>query len=413
MTHYIFCFPYRGVGGVPILFQRMADLVTRRGHKASVVDYADGAMAKASRGTAIDVIPYEDDGRAAIPGDAILVFQSLNPWAMYRGLRPADDTRLFFWNCHPFNLVPVFPGLRSLMMSRPALGRFFLATLLRRYRTIVRRFIAFLLARRALVFMDRTNLQNTSDYLGIMLPQRDYLPVPAGQPAAPVDRTDRDWFRQGLRLAWIGRIADFKYPILSYTLKKLDQICPALGVPLHVVIIGGGEHAGDLAADIGKLRNLRVEMRGELAVEEIEPFLRNEVDVLLGMGSSILEGARLGLPSLLLDIFYGPVPAGYVFDWLSSREGFVLGDIVPRDQFRPGNQSLLERLREVIADFPAVSGEAKRYYDMAHAPEAVCDRFLAASELSHCFYRDFKSAGFSAGDPVYDRFAALRKRFTR
>jgi hypothetical protein len=412
MTKFVFCFPYRGAGGVPVLFTRIAERLTRGGqHEAFVVDYPDGAMAKAVAGSRILLIPYSEEMPASIPDDAIVIFQSLNPWAMYPALRISGTTRIFFWNCHPFNLVPVFPGLRGLMMSNSHLGRLVLATVLRRYRNIVVRLIDFLLARDALVFMDKSNAENTENYLGISLPRRDYLPVPAGDVRERITRSPRDWTTAGLRLAWIGRIADFKYPVLRKTLLLLDRLIPALGVPVRFAIVGAGTHLDDLRRDITSLRNIEVELVGELPVSDIVPFLTEHVDILFAMGISALEGARLGVPTVLLDVAYGAVPDGYIFSWLHDRSGFTLGDVLSPSLIRPGNDSLETLLRSSMADFDGVSHAAHTYYEAAHSPDSVTEEFLRLARLSHCFYRDFESAGFSARDPVYELFSRLRKRF--
>jgi len=42
-----FCFPYRGVGGVPLLFLRIAEELSARSKAETyLVDYSDGFMAK-------------------------------------------------------------------------------------------------------------------------------------------------------------------------------------------------------------------------------------------------------------------------------------------------------------------------------------------------------------------------------
>lgn len=411
MTKFVFCFPYRGVGGVPVLFVRLAKrLVCTLGHDAYVVDYADGAMARAVAGSAVGLIVYDDDRKVMIPEEAILVFQSLNPWAMYPSLHIPDTTRIFFWNCHPFNLVPVLPGLRSVLMSKPRLGRLVLMTLLRRYRGIVVRMIGFLLARGALVFMDKTNVGNTENYLDLDLPPQRYLPVPAEDVCPFVARPRRDWQQQGLRLAWIGRLADFKYPILRKTLQLLDTVVPSLGVPVRFTVVGDGEHRSDLALDVEALKHLKVEMVGDLPLSGIGSFLA-ETDVLFAMGTSALDGARLAVPTILLDIAYGKVPDGYCFTWLHTRSGYTLGEVISSAHVRPGNETLVNLLRQVMDDFDSIARAIHVYYGKNHSPQAVTEEFLRVTQLSNCFYRDFERAGFSARDPVYDFFAELRKRF--
>lgn len=411
MTQYIFCFPYRGVGGVPVLFVGIARKLVELGQQeVAVVDYPDGAMAKMAAGSAISLLPYDDEGRVMIPADAILVFQSLNPWAMFPSLQIPDSTRIFFWNCHPFNLVPVFPGLRKLMMSRPALGRFALSTVLRRYRNVVIRFIDFMMERHALVFMDKANLENTESYLGISLPRREYLPVAAGDIRVRVTRPPRHWKTQGLRLTWVGRIADFKYPILSKTLALLDRAMPVLDVPVTFAIVGTGPHLDDLRRDVSVLRNLKVELLGELPLPGVLDVIEQGTDVLFAMGASALEGARLGVPTVLLDISYGPVPDDYVFTWLHDRTGMTLGEVLSPMHRQPGNRSLLTLLRQVMRDFDGVSLAAHAYYALNHSLAGVTEKFLALTQLSNCFYGDFRQARFSARDPVYEGFSRIRKR---
>ncbi|MFT4805611.1 MAG: hypothetical protein ACI9YE_002833, partial [Psychroserpens sp.] len=47
MKNLIFCFPYRGVGGVSLLFLRMAEyLVSRVDFNIFCIDYEDGFISK-------------------------------------------------------------------------------------------------------------------------------------------------------------------------------------------------------------------------------------------------------------------------------------------------------------------------------------------------------------------------------
>jgi hypothetical protein len=183
-------------------------------------------------------------------------------------------------------------------------------------------------------------------------------------------------------------------------------------MPVQVTVIGGGEHADDLARDIAQLKHVAVRIMGEMSVKTLEDVLKYDVDVLLGMGTSILEGARLGIPSILLDVSYGPVPDGYMFTWLQDRDGFTLGEIASSRPSIPGNDSLTRRLREATTEYEALSLAIYGYYCENHAPASVTAEFVRQSDLSTCFYEEFKKAGFSARDPIYERFAMLRKRLS-
>ena len=44
------------------------------------------------------------------------------------------------------------------------------------------------------------------------------------------------------------------------------------------------------------------------------------------MGTAALEGAKLGIPTILLDISYKSIKSEYNYRWLYERDGKTLGD---------------------------------------------------------------------------------------
>lgn len=46
--------------------------------------------------------------------------------------------------------------------------------------------------------------------------------------------------------------------------------------------------------------------------DKLDDFLYNEVDILMAMGTSALEGAKLDISAILLDVCYGKVPDCYI-----------------------------------------------------------------------------------------------------
>ncbi len=415
MNRFVFVFPYHGVGGVPVLFLRIAERLSRMsGYEAYVVDYPDGAMGKAPRSPGVTLIPYDDNACVSLPHDAIIVFQSMTPWSVFPALRIDRRARLFFWTCHPFNLVPTMPGIRAAVQSNPVLGRLFLATLLRPYRNEMVRFTRFLLDRQALVFMDMPNLANTERYLGIRIPNPVFLPICGGDPKPrPRAAAARDWPVQGLRLCWVGRIADFKVHVLRRALTDLNRLRPALGVPIRFTVIGSGKYAAQLRSQAAGWSNLAIDFIDELPAAEIASYLQENVDVLFSMGTSALEGTSAGVSTILLDVAYGPVREGYVYTWLHERKDYTVGDMLSPVHFLPANRSLQERLEAFMTDPTTLSENAVRYYLERYSPEAAVRAFVDYSSASACYYGDYEKMGFARRDLIYEAFAALRKRLVQ
>ncbi len=408
-----FCFPYRGVGGVSLVFLRVAEFLAQNGlAQCHLVDYADGFMARNRDQSLTRLIEYSEDLEVPIPAGAIAVFQSMTPWSIFPALRLAPGVRILFWNCHPFNLVPTLPGLRHLMQRRPGFGSIMLATLLRRFRTIMRRFVRLLLERQALVFMDRTNVTVTEHYLGISIQLPEMLAIPAPRAAEGLHPAP-DTAGAGLRLAWVGRLVDFKYYPLKHALAQLDLLQPQLAVPMRFDVIGDGDREANLRADVCRLRNLRVRFCGEMALPALERHLRQETDMLFAMGASALEGARFGVPTLLLDLSYGEVPESYEFSWLHQRDGYSLADVAHSGAGEGGGGSLRARLLELINQPQALSEAARAYFRRNHEIDMISERLLALAQRSRCTYGDLAAAGVLGRGLAYRAFYSMRKGWTK
>lgn len=393
------------------MFLRLGEELAKRG-AADIffVDYHDGAMAKAMRSDLATLVPYSDEAVTLIPPDAIAVFQSLRPWMIDRGVQLDPATRLLFWNCHPFNLVPTLPGFRRAMQSSVFFGRVVLLTALRLWRNKMIKLVKLMSSHRSLVFMDTTNVLNTERYLGIRLDAPYYLPIPAIQP----ERSRRgcvftDPSMDGLHVCWVGRIVDFKYFIFLYTLRELDKIQPKLGIPIMVSVIGSGDYGEKLRLDAANLGRLNIEFVEALSSAQLDTFLFKKCDLLFAMGTSALEGAKLGVPTILLDISYKEVASGYLFRWFYERQGFTLGDMVDEHHFSPGNESLLVRLQELLLDPVSVSAKSAVYFNLHHSVSSVSEQFMRVIDSATCTWQDLTETGLTGRGISYSIFAWCRK----
>lgn len=401
-----FCFPYRGVGGVSLLFLRVGEELARRGiADVTLIDYADGFMARHRDPALTTLAAYDAEDGVDIPADAVLIFQSMTPWSIYPGLRPDPATRLLFWNCHPYNLVPTLPGARA-FSQRPGPGRVLRATLLAPYRARLRRLAALLLERQSLIFMDEPNRRVTAEALGLFIDHPTMVPIPA--PDQP-PRAPRP-LGEPLAVLWIGRIVDFKRPILERALAELDRIARTSGRDILVSIIGGGEEEALLRRFAGRLRSVRIAWLGERRPDELDGML-NDTDLLLAMGTSAIEGARLGVPTLLLDFSYAPVPSDYVFSWLHRRSGFTLGDEAALHRGAAG--SMDARLAELTADPQGLSMAARAHFARFHALPVVAPTVNAAALAASCRWQDLRDGKLLGRGRLYSMLVRVRNGFTR
>lgn len=409
MKKIIFCFPYLGVGGVSMVFLWVSEMIAQiKLADVYIVDYADGFMAKNQNKSLTTLIEYKDHSIVDLPKDAIVVFQSMTPWSIYPSLKIYPETRIFFWNCHPFNLVPTMPGIRAKMQSNITFGKIILNCFLKSYRNKIVKLINSMNEKNALVFMDSTNLKTTEQYLGIKIDNAQYLPIPAKSVDMEKSLHTPDFIKNGMQLAWVGRICDFKYFILKHTIEQLDKIQPDLDFPIKMTVVGSGDYAESLKSFILCLENIDVFMIDHIPPDKMSSFIQNEVDVMLSMGTSALEGAMHGIPTILLDVFYSKVPDGYPFRWLFERKGFTIGDILEDNDYVIGNNSLLECLEAANNDYNKLSEKCLDYFELNHALNTVAEKLLVMLDKATFTYADIE--GTNRGG-LYNLFALLRRLF--
>lgn len=385
-----FCFPYRGVGGVPIQFARLAKELVRRGQEVFAVDYPDGCLARSLDDSRIGLIRYDDRAAVPLPPKTCAIFQAMTPWSIFPSLRMDPATSVLFWGCHPFNLIPTVPGLRHLIHRGPGIGRPVLRWALPGYWRAAREFAHLLAERFGIVFMDEGNLTNTQRYLHVALGGTELLPIPVPVPEREVLRPEP--MPQHLRLAWVGRVVDFKYHILRRALLELDRAAPILRCNIQVAIVGDGDHLALLQRDARELTAVAVVFRGRLPPSEITAFLRDDVDVLLAMGTAAIEGAALGIPTVLLDFSYRPVDQNYRFGWLHEASGYSLGALIGPEH-GGGRDSMLRLLSEVQSCFPQLSLAARMYALRNHSIGTVCTRLQTLALRTRCRWEHLQAAG--------------------
>lgn len=401
------CFPYRGSGGVPMQFLRLSSILVDRGWSVNLIDYDDGAMSKNLRDRRVNIICYDDHGSVTVPADSILVLQTMTPWSIFPGLCVGPSTKMLFWTCHPFNLVPTVPLLCKLIQRGPQIGSLVMLLLLPGLWFSLKRFLRRLIEKKSIVFMDVGTVRNTSAYLREEIVEPTFVPIPAPvvRVGATLNKDNRD---RTFRIGWVGRIADFKYSILSYTINRLNEIAPQIDRPLSIDIVGSGDFLAPLLEDMTKMKNLTVRYHGEKSLDDVIKFINSDIDILLAMGTSALEGASYGVPTILLDFSYGDVPSGYNFRWLHERVGYSLGELIGKEYVSSGDDGLKRRIIEVITEKDRLVAEAQDYVHRNHSIERVADRFEKALNESKITWGEIEAMGVLKKSLIY----LIYKRFT-
>lgn len=409
-----FVFPYRGVGGVPLLFLRFAEYLTKNKlANCILVDYFDGYMARNVNSQEIQLLSYREDIPLHIPSGSIAIFQSMTPWSIFPSLKISDDVRVLFWNCYPFNLIPLFPGIRRQMQNSLRLSKLMHKSLLRSYWIKCRKFTEYISKRDALVFMDVVNVRITSKFLNIELNDPLYVPVSiAGVKNLAILRESKNNLSKNVRVAWVGRVVDFKYYALLHTLETLNELVDNVGLSIQIKVIGSGDYEAKLKQEVLKLSKLDLIFIKNIEPSKLDEFLVSEVDLLLAMGTSALEGAKLGVPTILLDVAYSAVSKDYCFKWLYQQNGYTLGNLIDNTEMKPNNSSLQQLILQLQGDFSGVSTRTFDYFMSHHEIGHSSYRLLNALKRTGCTYGQLRESGFLNRGFIYSTFYKIKRRMS-
>lgn len=373
----VFHYPSRVTGGVESLFARLAvQLAAVESRETFLVDHADGVQARAVSGGPVRLLDA-DEGPVVVPARAIVVTPLNYLFRVFRELRLPPDARVVLWSLHPSNAVALHPPVPRARVGGVYVRELLQSTIGRDDRRRLDAVIDFIDRAGALLFMDEENVAGASRALGRSLAPR-YMPVLVPCAQLPV-RPGR--VHGPRRLGWLGRLSAHKVSVLVRLLGDIAALASP-GAPIDFTIIGDGEARGFLEARLPRADGLRIRFAGTLVGAGLEAALASQ-DMLFAVGTSALEGARLGTPAVLLDECVLPVaPHGYGYRWLFEATDHTLGSVI--EDVPPRGRRALQAL---MAEFDmlgptALGARCHEHVERMHGLDRWSRAFLALLDAS-------------------------------
>jgi len=379
-----FFFPYRGVGGVPILFLRLANYLSILDlYNIYLIDYEDGYMAKNyDKSKDIQFEKYQIDKNIYFKENDTVVFQSMPLWAMPPSLIFNDKTKLIYWNLYPYNMF----GCAS------SIDKYFKNKVIRKLVTLCFRYFIYGDDRKAIkrfdedksiFFMDGENFEQTQEWLDVKLQNQLYLPLIIDN----IENIKTGYMPKNneLKCLWIGRIGDFKVHILLYTLKKLNSLSKLISKKIFFSVVGTGEYLNYLKQEAEALENIQINYIDYIDPNDLKEYL-NDIDIGFAMGTAALDFAKYGLPTVLLDFTYEELTQDYKFDWLYNTKNFTLGREITEELCEKNNRSLGNILGDVVVNYESISNKSFDYINNNFNIAKNVEKFIALVENSSLTY---------------------------
>lgn len=298
MQKMVFFFPWREVSGGPFYLARIANEVARKNlYDVYYTDYVSGLCESLLEEKSITVLKYRDEEHFEIfPNEPVIVVMA-EYWAHVMP-KVHPKTKIVFFNWHN-ECISV-------------LQRDWCAT-----DDYIERFIRLVEETNSVFFCDKTHWL-AHERNGIQVAER-YVPViiPIRQKVAQ-SKLIREKERN---IAVLGRLCQDKiYAVMDL----IDNIIALRDrVKTNIYIIGDGDY-GRLLFERKYPENIRLVRCGTMDIKDVVSLLAQKTDILFAMGTSVLEGATIHLPAVIIPNAMEPFECNR-YPYLFESKGYALG----------------------------------------------------------------------------------------
>lgn len=303
--------------------------------------------------------------------DDVIVFGSYSPRFRLFNFRDSNP-RILYWNVFA-NKLAIANRVTSFLDLK--------------FRT--KRLIKELVENNSVVFMDVYGIKAIEDSFGKNLISNIndlYLPIPV----KTYNRENVFLSRQAklgneINITYVGRSSIWKMQPLKKIITDLAQLQTS-GYIINVHIIT--QQPQDYMTFIRDVKldgNIILHYHNDLVGENYRNFLINTSDIHFAMGTSALDAAVLGIPTVVIDYSSEEFPLDYKYLWLYDAEGYDLGHPVITE-INPKSHSLLDIVSLYInlnqEGINLVSERTFKYVHDNHEISAVVDRLLIFASLA-------------------------------
>lgn len=172
--------------------------------------------------------------------------------------------------------------------------------------------------------------------------------------------------RNIINIAWVGRVSkDFKYIPLQKLIEDIDSWKLKYEKEVKLTIIGTGDAINEIREKCSKLK-FSIEFIKEIEYEKLGEYIRENVDLLVAMGTSALDGAKIGCPTIVITPVREGDPLEVYYRWIYESRGYSLGEF-------PGIDIETKQIRksfdEIMSEYLSDNKHGQQSYEYAQTFE--------------------------------------------
>ena len=240
---------------------------------------------------------YDDNSTFSLPKDTTIITPITLAYQI--PLKNVMQTKILFWWAHPLS----FRWLVGRSQRTPAFLKYFIKKAVKSD---------------AIFFQDIINKNSCCNIIN-RTSKNNYLP-------SFIEIPNNVFFRSSIKnkeeinIGWIGRLDKDKIFSLLNILKQFNEFKTDKKKIIH--IIGLGSCKDYISLD--EYKSLEIRFVGKKVNKELDNYIIQNIDIVFAMGVSLLEAAKLKIPTVLVRLFEKKAYEDK-FVWLFNLNNFIVG----------------------------------------------------------------------------------------
>ncbi|HMG67697.1 MAG TPA: hypothetical protein VK588_08425, partial [Chitinophagaceae bacterium] len=256
-------------------------------------------------------------------------------------------------------------------------------------KALTRRLVKRISTRGGLLFIDTYAVEENERQLNILIRDPLFLPIPVEVPATNLWK-NRNGVPPGISFTYIGRAVDWKiFPVRKLLNDISNSDLPKEGnkIKFHIVTDDKNEFNKQIADRSSPL--IEICFHENLSQKELSAFLLEHSCLHFAMGTSSLDGAKLGVPTILLDFSFEEFPQNYCYNFLYTTKGNQVGRWIKKDTDFHGYT--IQELIQMVKDekqIQQLSYLSYKYVKENHELLNITDKLIDFSSTCNIHVKD-------------------------
>lgn len=214
----------------------------------------------------------------------------------------------------------------------------------------------------AFFFIDYMGKSLVEKRLNYKIDASHYLPIPI---EIPQNIARKKRVKSNITISYVGRSVIWKMNPVIKVLSDLIELNDKRNIKLNLVCDDISTFKNFIQQQIQLPKNISIQYYEKLSLEELNNIL-TESDMHFAMGTSALDGAKLGIPTILIDASYNQFPSDYRYRWIYESDDLNLGIVLNYNTFTTTGIHTISEVLDSAIKFSDAIGEKCKYYAETH-----------------------------------------------